>query len=91
LAFDHHAVHECPKMLEEVAGINASQRLILPALSPDFQQPIEYAHGRFKQAMKKAVMENPGIESINDMQSIAGRLWENVNSKQVVAKEVDVA
>jgi hypothetical protein len=35
-SFDHHAVHECPKLLEEVAGIKASQRLTLPALTPDF-------------------------------------------------------
>jgi hypothetical protein len=87
-SFDHHAVHECPKLLEEVAGIKASQRLTLPALSPDFQQPIEHAHGRFKQAMNKAILENPSIQSIKDMQSIVGRLWEKVNSKQVVAKDV---
>lgn len=39
--------------------------------------------------MKKAILENPSIQSIKDMQSIAGRLWEKVNSKRVVARDVD--
>jgi len=43
-SYDHDGIHECPKLLQYATGIHTSHRVVLPALFPEFQQPIEHAH-----------------------------------------------
>ena len=88
-SFDHHRVHECPTRLHEIAGITPSQRSQVPPNSPDFQQPVEHAHGRFKQAFREAITKNPKLRSKENVQSFARELWFQVNPPEVVNKDVE--
>lgn len=88
-SFDHHKVHECPTQLHEIAGIRPSQRSPTPTGSPDFQQPVEHAHGRFKQAFKQAITKDPKLRSKERVQAFARELWFKVNPPEVVNKDVE--
>ena len=87
-SFDHFAVHECSAKLHEIAGIAPSHRSPLPPNSPDFQHPVEHAHGRFKQAFLKAITKHPHLRSKERVQSFARELWFQVNPPEVVNKDV---
>jgi hypothetical protein len=88
-SFDHCKVHECPELLESMASIKPSQRVKVPPISPDFQQPVEHAHGRFKEAFKLAITTNPGLRSKERVKEFATKLWFQVNPPEVVNKDVE--
>jgi hypothetical protein len=87
-SFDNAAFHQCPDLLEEIAGIQTSQRQDLPAWGPDFQQPIEHAHGRFKSAMRKEVAGGFMPRNLGEMEGKCKEVWKTVNSKKVVSANV---
>lgn len=87
-SFDHHKVHENARKLAKIAGIKPSQRVIAPPNSPDFQQPVEHAHGRFKQAFREAITKHPELRSRDVVEEFARELWFKVNTPKVVNKDV---
>lgn len=86
--FDHGRFHECPATLEEVAGIRPEQRAPQPAWGPDFNQPAEHAHGRFKAAMQRQLNESWWPESMAQLWERCQQVWLEVNLPEVVAKDV---
>jgi hypothetical protein len=86
--FDHAAFHECPLTLQRIAGIQPEQRVPHPAWGPDFNQPIEHAHGRFKSAMQRLMDERWWPRSMRACWKKCQQVWEEVNSAQVVSKDV---
>jgi hypothetical protein len=88
-SFDHAAVHEDHKLLREVAGISQKQRCPLAPWSPDFQQPIEHAHGRFKEKFRASLRDNHTKKEMNEFMKEAKRVWEEVNQAEIVNKDVE--
>ena len=88
-SFDHHRVHDNPRKLAKIAGIKPSQRVITPPNSPDFQQPAEHAHGRFKQAFREAITRHPEMRRRGVVEEFAHKLWFEVNPPEVVNKDVE--
>lgn len=88
-SYDNAAFHECPQRLLEVAGIHPSQRAPLPPWAPDFNQPIEHAHGRFKQRMFAKVDEGWWPSNMDECWATCKDVWEEVNAGDVVGKNVD--
>jgi len=88
-SFDNAAFHNCPQALATKAGIQPSQRVPLPAWAPDFQQPIEHAHGRFKTKMRKEVDRGYWPEDLDEFLKKCKKVWKEVNSSQVVSWNVE--
>lgn len=86
---NHAAVHEDHKLLREVAGISRKQRCPLAPWSPDFQQPIEHAHGRFKEKFRASLRDNHTKKEMNEFMKEAKRVWEEVNQAEIVNKDVE--
>lgn len=88
-SFDNAAFHNCPDALSTIAGIQPSQRLALPAWAPDFQQPIEHAHGRFKMMMRKEVDQGFWPEDLAAFLKKCKSIWKDANSSAVVSANVE--
>lgn len=86
--FDHGAFHECPGTLQDIAGIQPDQRVPQPAWGPDFNQPAEHAHGRFKAAMQRLLDDLWWPQDMEECWAKCQEVWDEVNPAHTVSKDV---
>lgn len=88
-SMDNAAVHKWPKDPGFQAPFQPEQRVAVPPWGPDIQQPIEHAHGRFKEAMKKKVRNGWWPKNVAHLLATCEEVWQTVNSKEVVSADVE--
>lgn len=86
--FDNAAFHKCPQLLQDIADIKPDQRVPHPAWAPDFNQPIEHSHGRFKAEMKRQMDLGWWPNNMEECWEKCQQVWEQVNTEEMVAKDV---
>lgn len=88
-SFDNGAFHQCADLLMEIAGISPSQRAPLPPWGPDFNQPAEHGHGRFKSKMRELINGGWWPENMTECWAMCEKVWEEVNGEEVVSADVE--
>lgn len=88
-SFDNAAFHSCADLLESKAGISPAQRAPLPPWGPDFNQPVEHAHGRFKMRVRELVNGGWWPATMEEFWEVCQQVWEEVNGGSVVSADVE--
>ena len=86
-SFDDPPIHQTADLSR--AGIKRSQRVPLPARSPDMHKVIEHCFGIVSRAMNKSLLRNSSIRSIEDYKAELQRLFFTCITQEGIAKDVD--